>query len=465
MARVDPDLFADLKKLLGPECLSLEAADLDRHSYDCWPVAVKWQRQERSVMRPDLVVRPRHQDEVARVLAWANARGIAVTPWGAGSSVTGAPLAAQGGICLDLGAMDRTLQIDPLNHLVRVEAGKLGHHLEGELNDAGFTLNHSPQSLDRSTVGGWLSTRSSGQFSSRWGNIEDLCLFFVVVLADGRVVETPRTPRAATGPDMRHFFIGAEGTAGVITEVCLKIFPLPEKRLFETIRFAALHQGLEAMRCFMQAGLRPFLVRLYDAEESGHALRDEEFAAPVLFAGCEGLERMATPEMAAVVDICVQCGGECLGSAPVEAWMQRRFDFSAIEQVLAKPGGLAETIEVAHFWSALESTYETMKTALEPLADRVLGHFSHVYPQGASLYLILMGTAADDAAATREILRIWDVAMAAALRCGAAISHHHGIGYVRRSFVEPYLGAGFEILRRFKAAVDPQGIMNPGKLV
>ena len=457
--------FDELKGVIAPECVSQSPEDLALHSCDWWPVAIKRRQQGRTPMRPELVVRPSNQDEVSRLLAWANQRGVAVTPWGAGSAVTGAPLPTQGGISLDLSTMNRTLHIDSTNLLVRVEAGKIGIQLEQELNEKGFTLNHSPQSLNRSSVGGWLSTRSSGQFSSRWGNIEDLCISFTVVLANGEVLTMPQTPRAAVGPDLRHVFIGAEGTSGVITEVSLKIFPLPETRLYESIRFPELHQGLNAVRQIMQAGLRPFLVRLYDSDESKHVLADERFGDSVLFTGCEGIRKVAMAEMNAVVDISLQCGGETIGPDPAESWMQRRFDFSTFERTLDLPGGIAETVEVSHFWSEVERTYDTMKEALRPVVDQVLCHFSHAYPQGTSLYLILFGRAADDRAAERTILQIWDVAMEAALRNGAAISHHHGIGYARRKYIAPYLGSGYKMMQQLKETVDPNGIMNPGKLV
>lgn len=416
-------------------------------------------------MRPELVVRPSNQDEVSRLLAWANQRGVPVTPWGAGSAVTGAPIPTQGGISLDLSTMNRTLHIDSMNLLVRVEAGKIGIQLEQELNEKGFTLNHSPQSLNRSSVGGWLSTRSSGQFSSRWGNIEDLCISFTVVLANGDVLTMPQTPRAAVGPDLRHIFIGAEGTSGVITEVSLKMFPLPETRRYESIRFPKLHQGLNAVRQIMQSGLRPFLIRLYDADESKHVMADERFADSVLFVGCEGIRKVAIAEMDAATDICLNSGGEAIGPGPAEYWMQRRFDFSAFERTLDLPGGIAETVEVSHLWSEVEHTYRVMKEALRPFVDQVLCHFSHAYPQGTSLYLILFGQAVDDQAAENTILQIWDVAMEAALRKGAAISHHHGIGFARRKYIAPYLGSGYNIIQQLKDAVDPNGIMNPGKLV
>jgi alkyldihydroxyacetonephosphate synthase len=144
--------------------------------------------------------------------------------------------------------------------------------------------------------------------------------------------------------------------------------------------------------------------------------------------------------------------------------MQRRFDFSAIENRLAERGGYAETIDIAHFWDQSLDLYQAMKEALAPLADEVLGHFSHVYPQGTSLYLILFGRAADDAAAEAAIARIWETTMRIALDHGAAISHHHGVGVARLPFVREALGAGMIPLRRLKEALDPANVMNPGKL-
>jgi alkyldihydroxyacetonephosphate synthase len=175
---------------------------------------------------------PVSAQQVSQLLHWASRQHIPVTPWGLGSSVTGAPLALKGGVSLDLSSMNRILALDETNLLVKVQAGKLGSQLELELNQHGYTLNHSPQSLDCSTVGGWVSTRATGQFSSRWGGIEDLALALTVALPDGEIVETLLAPRGAVGPDLRQVFIGAEGTPGVAVDATLKIFPLPERRIF-----------------------------------------------------------------------------------------------------------------------------------------------------------------------------------------------------------------------------------------
>jgi alkyldihydroxyacetonephosphate synthase len=460
-----PTVWLDeVRRLVGPEAVIADEEVIRQHSYDRWPVALKWKQQGKQPYKPEVIIRPREVAQVASLLKWASKSRVPVTPWGGGSGVTGAALAIQGGICLDMSAMDRTLAMDETSLLVRVQAGKMGHHLENELNQRGYTLNHSPQSLNRSSVGGWVATRAVGQFSSRWGAIEDLVAAFTVVLPTGETVETGLAPRAAIGPDLRHLFMGAEGTMGVITDVTLKIYPLAQHRVFETLAFESLEAGLAAMRKIMRVGLRPFLVRLYDEVETPFALQEDGFVGRAMFLGFEGLEAVAKAEHAAGIELCLAEGGRVIGPAPALAWMDRRFDFSAVQKYLDARGGVAETIEVAHFWDGILETYHALKAALGPLATHVLGHFSHVYPQGTSLYLILLGYANDDAEAEERLLMIWDTAMRVCLETGAAISHHHGIGIARQPYVRDYLGSMAVVLDRVKAALDPSGIMNPGKL-
>jgi alkyldihydroxyacetonephosphate synthase len=359
--------------------------------------------------------------------------------------------------------MHHLLALDETNLLVKVEAGKRGDELEAELNAQGYTLNHSPQSLHRSTVGGWIATCATGQFSSRWGGIEELVVALTVVLSSGEIVETKLAPRAAIGPDLKHLFIGSEGTLGVITEATLKIFPLTERRIFEAVAFNNIEAGLTAMRKIMRAGLHPFLVRFYDEDESRHAMAGFS-AGCVMFLGFEGIATVAQVEHDAGMAICRAEGGQTLGADHVLAWMERRFDFSSVENLLDRPGGFAETIETAHLWTHILPTYRALKEALLPLATEVLGHFSHVYPQGTSLYMILLGEAADAAAAEQRLEQIWEHSMRICLEQGAAISHHHGVGLARLPYIRQELATGTLVLERLKQALDPTGIMNPGKL-
>jgi alkyldihydroxyacetonephosphate synthase len=452
-----------LKNEIGASRVIEDEEEVAAHSYDWWPVATKWRRQGKQPYSPNVIVRPEGAGEVGRLLVWASANDVPVTPWGAGSSVTGAPLPMRGGISLDLSAMRKVLALNEVNLLVRVEAGMLGHELEGELNARGYTLNHTPQSLHLSTVGGWIATRATGHFSSRWGGIEDLIVALTVVLPTGELVETKPTPRAAIGPELRELFVGSEGTLGVVTDVTLKIFPMAEHRLYETISFERIDAGVTAVRRIMRLGLRPLLVRLYDKDEARHLMGCKEAPGNVLLLGFEGVKEIANAEYAVGIGICRAEGGQVLGSETALTWIERRFDFSAVEDLLGQPGGVAETIEVAHFWDTILATYNELKKALAPLTTEVLSHFSHVYPQGTSLYMILLGRVEDDAAAEERLLQIWDVAMNVCLEHGAAISHHHGVGLARLPYIRRELGASGLVLQRVKEALDPAGILNPGK--
>ena len=330
-----------LAKLLGrPEAISTDDRDLTEHAFDWWPVASALKKQGKNIYKPDVIVFPKNQEEVSRILKWANDKIIPVTPWGAGSSVVGGPLATTGGILMDVSSMRSIVAIDEKSMHVKVEAGIIGGDLEDYLNNKGYTLNHSPQSLHRSTVGGWVATRASGQFSSKYGNIEDLCVGLRATLPDGSEIISDSAPRMAVGPDLKNIIIGSEGSLGVITEVTMRIFQIAEKRLFETFIFPHLNSGILAIKAIMGNGLRPFLLRLYDVSEAKHAMKDNNFSHPVLFVGTEGMRIVAETELNACSDIIANFEGKSIGSLGAAAWMERRFDFSTIENVLAKPEGM-----------------------------------------------------------------------------------------------------------------------------
>ncbi|WP_072794054.1 FAD-binding oxidoreductase [Cognatishimia maritima] len=459
------DLLAELKALVGSaDQVDVTAQGIADHSYDWWPVAAKWRQNGKMPCKPDAVVYPGNVDEVSRVLAWANDNSVPVTPWGLGSSVTGQPLTEYGGVTLDLSRMDKIIKVDVENLIVRAEAGVMGGDLEDHLQTLGYTLNHSPQSLYRSTVGGWFATRATGQLSSRYGGIEDLAYSFTAVLADGTILETVDLPRMAVGPDLRHLMIGCEGAMGVITEVALKIFPLPETRLNETITFPTVEVGKDAMRAIMAANLRPALLRFYDVAEARHAMQDKDFASPVMFVGTEGMDAVAKAEMEAVRNVCAKLGGKPIGPKGTEGWITRRYDFSTIEGFVMRPEGVAETIEISNNWERIMDTYDLMTERLAPYADEVLGHFSHVYSTGVSLYVILLGEAENGEESEARIKKMWEVAMEASLETGASISHHHGSGLARNPYVGRALGSGLDVMQRIKDALDPNNTLNPGKL-
>jgi alkyldihydroxyacetonephosphate synthase len=432
---------------------------------DASPLAVKRARNGSPGTPPVGVALPRSTADVARVLAWAASQGVAVVPWGAGSSVTGAPLPTSDALVLDMRGLSRVLAIDVPGGRVAVEAGVLGGELERALAEHGVTTWFSPQSLHRSTVGGWVATRATGQFSSRWGGIEDAVLALTVVLADGTIARVGTPPRGAVGPDLRHIFIGSEGALGVVTEVVLRIHPSTALAGLEALALTSVEAGLTGVREVMQAGLRPALLRLYDSDEARYLAVHQPPPVAVVLVGFAGMPTVAEAERQATADILARAGARSLGPEAAEAWLASRYDFSRIERLLDEPGGYAETIEVAHGWTGILGTYHSMKRALTPLADEVLAHFSHTYTDGTALYLIPLGRAKDDSEAIRRLEAIWDVAMRTALAAGAVISHHHGVGRVRAPFLADQLGEGEAALAKLKRALDPSCVLHPGSLV
>lgn len=461
-----PELpLSSLKHIVGDAGrVSTAEADILNHSYDAWPVAVKERQAGESSHRPDVVVSVVSTQEVSAVLKFANDKGIPVTAWGLGSSVVGSPLAEEGGISLDTSQMNNLIEIDTENNTVTADAGMQGGELETLLNAQGMTMNFSPQSLHRSSIGGWVATRATGQFSSRYGGIEDALVAIEVALADGTVVETLQLPRMSVGTDLKSIFIGSEGTLGIVTKVTLRIYPVSDVQLFSTIDFPDVASGVAAMRAIMAKGLRPFLFRFYDLEEARFAMHDDAYPTPVMFVGCDGIDSVADAELAACIEVAKQNGGTVSELKGTEAWMGRRYDFSAIEKVLDQPGGVAETIEISHDWEGIQKTHAVLKERLGKESANVLGHFSHAYINGVSLYMILVSEEPDLAASRARIKNIWKVAMEGALETGASIAHHHGSGMARAPYVRRALGNGHEVLARIKAGLDPKGILNPGKL-
>jgi alkyldihydroxyacetonephosphate synthase len=449
---------------LGPFVEVVSPAPPD-YGVDAWPLTLKRRRAGLVASSPAAVVRPRGTTEVAQILTWAFSSGVPVVPRGGGSSVTGSSLAADGALLLDMRASDQILSLDRLSGLVRVEAGIIGSELESRLAKDDSTTWFSPQSLGRSTVGGWIATRASGQFSSRWGNIEDMVVALTVVLPDGVVVDLGTPPRGSVGPDLKQLFMGSEGAFGVITEAVLRIHPITPFIGASAFALPDIESGLGLLRGIMQAGLRPALLRLYDSDEARHLEVSQPPPEAVLFVAFAGQSEVASAEQQVATRMLKEVGARDLGSSPVETWLSSRFDFSKVQGLLEETGGYAETIEVASNWRDAASTYRKLKSALTPLAEEVLAHFSHTYVDGTSLYLILLGHTRDDVEAVRCLENIWEVAMQTALDCGAVISHHHGIGRARAQFLGAQLAGGVQLLAALKRAIDPAFVLHPGSLV
>lgn len=445
---------AELEAIVGRPAVD------ERAVRDLWPLAIMDRRAGAAPART-LVVRPSGREQVASVLRWAAAHDVKVTPLGGGSGVCGALSPDQGEIVLDMGAFDRILEVDEINLTCRCEAGVNGLVLEKHLNGLGLTLGHYPSSLPGTTVGGLVSTRSSGQESSRYGSIEDMVLSLAVVLPDGTFAAPRPGPRSAVGPALHELWIGAEGALGVVIGAVLRVHRVPPTTVGAGYGFADLASGLASMREVMQSGIRPLVMRLYDAEDSAFNGFDLAEGGCALVVATAGLAEVAKAEAAAVKSFFAGSATD-LGPRPWERWQRHRFDLSAerLKTFLEPANSYLDTIELAASWTVLPELHARVKSAIG-VGGLALCHFSHAYEQGCCAYFSFGGSAETEQDARAAYGRAWEGAMSAALELGATISHHHGVGQVRARWVADEMGGWMKVWRAVKDGLDPQGIMNP----
>ncbi|UXA20837.1 FAD-binding oxidoreductase [Mycobacterium sp. SMC-4] len=429
---------------------------------------------------PDAVLLPGTEQEVADLLAYCADHSIAVVPFGGGTSVVGGLDPVRGDfkavVSLDLRRLDQLHSLDEVSWEAELGAGVTGPLAEQLLGERGFALGHYPQSFRFATIGGFAATRSSGQDSAGYGRFDDMVRGVRAVTPAG-ILDLGRAPASAAGPDLRHLLLGSEGTLGVITRVRVRVHPVPETTRYEAWSFPDFATGADALRAVVQTGTGPTVIRLSDEAETGVNLATtEHIGEQQVTGGClaitafEGTEAHVTSRHTETRDLLTAKGGTSLGGQPARDWEHGRFDAPYLRDALLAAGALCETLETATNWSNLSAVKIAVTEALtSALADSgtpalVLCHISHVYPTGASLYFTVVAAQRDNP------IEQWRAAKAAAseamMRTGATITHHHAVGADHRPWMRDEVGdLGVEVLRAVKAALDPVGILNPGKLI
>jgi len=438
--------------------------EVAERSRDWWPLALHWSLAGEVAQRATAVARPSTTSEVAEVVSVCNRNDIPLTVAGGRSGVTGASVPAFGGIVLDTTALVGIVAVDGTSGVVEVMAGTFGPDLERELQDGhGLSVGHFPQSFDIATVGGWVACRGAGQYSTRYGTIEDLVVGLEVVTADGTVVRTGGAPTAAVGPDLGQLFLGSEGTLGVVTRVWLRTHPVAETEQRSAWWFPSFADGIEACRQVMRRGATPAVLRLYDGVESARR-HGGDGGRCVLLVLDEGDPAILAATMVVVADCCQAVGAEPGPDDLVAGWLAHRNDTSAL-QGLTRKGFVVDTMEIAASWSRLPGLFDDVVAALMtvPHARSASCHLSHSYTDGACLYFTFAATPPPDEIEATYVA-LWDTGQRAVLAGGGNLSHHHGVGLNRARFVAEALGSGVAVLAAVKAALDPRGILNPGKL-
>jgi len=440
--------------------VSTDPRVLKLYSRDYWPLALLKEIKGEELPKPFAVVWPENSEEVAKLVRLCNEFSVPFVPYAGGSGVTGGAI-CEGCLVIDVKKMNRVLLLSVEDSYVVVESGILLRKLEEFLNEKGLTIRHIPQSYPEAAVGGLIATLSIGQYSTKYGGIEDLVIDMEVVAPDGTILPMRRNivPRASTGPNLKHLFMGSEGQLGVITKAALKVFPIPPHEYKMAYAFDSFEDGIKAMREIMLSGFTPAVARLYDKEDSSIRFNDDRNILLLIFE--EHSSSLLKAKVSETENIISRLGGRSTGEHYVDEWLKKRFDVISELKKLVVPAGLwFDTIETAATWSKLNNLYFNFKRRVKALKGvyAVLAHASHFYTTGACIYFTLTYEADE-----RVYWEMWREAMRTILESGGTISHHHGIGLLRKEWLSEDIGISLEYLKRIKSALDPKGLSNPGK--
>jgi alkyldihydroxyacetonephosphate synthase len=435
---------------------------------------------------PDVVAFPTDERDVVDLLDWCSTAGVAAIPYGGGSSVVGGVEADVGpgyggAVTIDLGRLDRVVEIDRTSRAARIQAGVLGPALEDQLRPHGLTLRHFPQSFELSSLGGWLATRSGGHYATVYTHIDDLVESIRTVTPTG-ISESFRLPGSGAGPSPDRLVLGSEGTLGIITEAWMRLQDRPRFKASAGVRFSDFLAGAEAVRALSQSGLFPTNCRLLDAGEAATAAGVDDGRA-LLVLGFESADHPVEPWLARALELVADHGGEVPAARPSEGdrgdgsgdavgeWRRSFLRAPYTRNVLVGMSLVLETFETAITWDRFPSLHAEVMAAVQGALVRVCGggtvtcRFTHVYPDGPAPYFSVMAPGRQGSELSQ-----WDEIKAAAsevlVGAGATITHHHAVGRDHRPWYDRQRPEPFaQALAGAKRAVDPAGVLNPGVLL
>jgi alkyldihydroxyacetonephosphate synthase len=430
---------------------------------------------------PDAVAYPRDEREVAALLDWAGSAGASVAPWGGGSSVVGGVehKGDRPALTIDLREMGKVAEIDRASRAARIEGGAFGPALEAQLRPHGLTLRHFPQSFEYSTLGGWIATRSGGHFASLYTHIDDFVESVRMVTPKG-VMETRRLPGSGAGPAPERLVIGSEGILGIITEAWMRLQDRPRFRAGGSVAFPDFFTAARALRVLSQAGLYPANCRILDPEEAYNTGAGDARSAIMVLAFESG-DHPVDAAMARALECCADHGGkpesaeaaaDAHRSGAAERWRNAFIRMPYARELTVARAIINDTFETAITWDRFEAFHDRVKAATLDAIRHATGRpgqvtcrFTHVYPDGPAPYFTFHGLGRHGRLA-EEWQAIKDAASDALIAAGGTITHHHAVGRQHRPWYDrerpPLFAAA---LKAAKAALDPQGLLNPGVLI
>lgn len=438
-----------LMRVVGKENVLYEPYDLIPYSRDRYPLLT----HPKQGITPLAVVLPKTTEEVQKIVELANKYRIPLTPRGSGTNYAGSAVPAKGGLVLDLTKMNKILRIDEGSMSAKVEAGVILQVLEEELNKRGFTFGHDPGSFPSATVGGCISTKSLGWRAGKYGDMGRLVLSLKVVTPTGLVIETRDMPKSSTGFDINNLFIGAEGTLGVVTEATLRIHPFPEKMIIHLYAFPDFELAFKSLLRVLRSGLNPMTQLVIDEEGLREFLEDPSAKAGVII-GYEGVKEVVEAEMKRTALILEEDGGKRLNDEAAEDYWANRHDMFSKMNV----EGAADSIDTAVPVSKVLEFYEFIQNQIKSGRIKSLGVSSWVLPENLSL------DSAFSESEAKEYREAKDEIVRKAIELGGTSSYCVGVGIRFLHLMKMEHGPVLDVMRMIKRALDPNDIMNPGKL-
>ena len=448
---------------------------------------------------PDLIVYPSNEDDVVAIIKAANEHDVVIIPFGGGTNIAGClePKDRNGRfiVSLDMWRMNRVLSVDKKSLVARIQAGVYGPHMEQQLEQENVTLGHFPDSFVHSTLGGWVATRSAGMQSDKYGKIEDMVIALRMVTPSGTIV-TRTVPNTSNGIDVRSLCVGSEGILGVITEVTVQVHRLAEYKMFEGWLFPDFESGIKAIHECMRLGVMPVITRLNDPgktalsaafkkPESGlkakisalvkwylRAIKGFDFnQCCMMTTAYEGDYDTFHMQRRESSHIFRKHDGFCLGEGPGKSFQEAKYDFPHVRDYLMDRGVMGDVSETSTTWDNLLNLYSKTLSNIDQAirntgVDPWVGcHISHNYHTGASLYFTF-GCRQIEGRELEQYLYIKKAAEDSFMENGGTVSHHHAVGTEHLPWIEEDLSpAGVKAVKAIKDGLDPNGVMNPGKVI
>ena len=495
--RRNAPLLAALRKVLPEDALADDGAVRMRHGHGHSLEEVYAVRHGTVGRIPDLVVYPSTEEQVAAIVAAAVKHGACLIPYGGGTNVTDALRCPPGEtrtiVSVDLARLNRILWIDPVDRMACIQAGAVGRHIQEELAKHGFTLGHEPDSVEFSTLGGWIATHASGMKKNRYGNIEDIVLDVSVVTADGNRLTRPVVPpRESAALDPRRWLFGSEGTLGIVTQAVVKIFPLPEVQKYGSCIFPSFEDGMRFLYDLTKEGRLPASVRLVDnlqfqlgqtlkpAATGAKALKSkaEKFLVtkvkgfePDRMVACtfvhEGTKREVAAEEEVIGRLAKRHGGMMAGPENGRRGYQLTFGIAYIRDFVMSQWILGESFETSVPWSQAEALAQRVKDRLhkEHAARKLPGkpfvtcRVTQLYQTGVCIYFYFGFYHKGVPDPAHVYAELEQAARDDILAAGGSLSHHHGVGKIRQRFLpRVFSPATLQWAGEFKHAVDPKNV-------